>query len=101
MPNGLQASVYGAVKHYLTAVKAAGTDDTAAVVAKMKAMPVNDFMTHDGIIRPDGRVVRDVFVFRVKTPAESKGEWDLLTQISTIPGSEAFSAPDPACSLVK
>ena len=101
MPNALQASVYGAVRHYLTAVKAAGTDDTAAVVAKMKATPVNDFMTHDGVIRADGRVVRDVHVFRVKTPAESRGEWDLLTQLSTIPGAEAFSAPDPACSLVR
>jgi branched-chain amino acid transport system substrate-binding protein len=101
MPNALQASVYGAVTHYLNAVKAAGTDDTAAVVAKMKATPVNDFMTHDGIIRADGRVIRDVYVFRVKTPAESKGEWDLLTQISTIPGQEAFSVADPACSLVK
>ena len=101
MPNSLQASVYGAVKHYLNAVKAAGTDDTATVVARMKATPVNDFMTRDGTIRADGRVVRDVYVFRVKAPADSKGEWDLLTQIATIPGSEAFSAPDPACSLVK
>ncbi len=101
MPNGLQASVYGAVTHYLGAVKAAGTNDTATVVAKMKATPVNDFMTRDGSIRADGRVIRDVYVFRVKTPAESKSEWDLLTQISTIPGKDAFSAPDPACSLVK
>ena len=101
MPNSLQASVYGAVKHYLNAVKAAGTDDTAAVVAKMKATPINDFMTHDGTIRPDGRVIRDIYVFRAKTPAESKGVWDLLDQIATIPGKDAFSAPDPACSLVK
>ncbi len=101
MPNDLQASVYGAVKHYLNAVKAAGTDDTAAVVAMMKSTPVNDFMTQDGVIRADGRVVRDIHVFRVKTPAESGGAWDLLTQTSTIPGNEAFSAPDPACSLVR
>ena len=101
MPNSLQASVYGAVKHYLEAVRAAGTDNTAAVMAKMKATPVNDFMTHDGLIRADGRVIRDLYVLRVKTPAESKGEWDLLTQLSAIPGKDAFSAPDPACSLVK
>ncbi len=101
MPNSLQASVYGAVWHYLNAVKRAGTDDTATVVATMKATPVNDFMTHDGSIRADGRVIRDLYVFRVKAPAASKGEWDLLTQISTIPGKEAFSAPDPACSLVR
>ena len=101
IPNSLQASVYGAVKHYLEAVRAAGTDNTAAVMAKMKATPVNDFMTHDGLIRADGRVIRDLYVLRVKTPAESKGEWDLLTQLSAIPGKDAFSAPDPACSLVK
>ena len=45
MPNSLQASVYGAFKHSLSAVKAAGTDETATVVAEMKATPVNDFMT--------------------------------------------------------
>ena len=100
MPNSLQASVYGPVKHYLNAVKAAGTDETAAMV-KMKATPINDFMTRNGPIRADGRVLRDVGVFRVKTPAQSSGEWDLLTQIATTPGQEAFSAPDPACSLVR
>jgi branched-chain amino acid transport system substrate-binding protein len=57
-------------------------------------------MTHDGLIRPDGRVIRNVYVFRVKTPAESTGAWDLMSQISTISGKEAFSAPDPACKLV-
>jgi len=81
-------------------VKAAGTDETAAMV-KMKATPINDFMTRNGPIRADGRVLRDVGVFRVKTPAQSSGEWDLLTQIATTPGQEAFSAPDPAYSLVR
>ncbi len=102
MPNSLQASVYGAVLHYLNAVKAAGTDDTAEVMRTMKATPINDFMTRDGLIRADGRVVRDLYVFRVKTPGESKGEWDLYTQLSTIPGDQAFRPADPAaCNLVK
>lgn len=102
MPNSLQASVYGAVTHYLDAVKATGTDDTATVVAGMKAMPVNDFMTHDGLIRADGRVVRDVYVFRVKAPTESANEWDLYMPLSTIPGNAAFKAADAAaCKLVK
>ena len=100
MPNSLQASVYGAVTHYLKAVKAAGTDETGAVMAAMKAMPVNDFMTKDGTIRADGRLVRDMHVFRAKSPAESKGEWDLYEQLSTIPGPLAFSPPDAACKLI-
>jgi branched-chain amino acid transport system substrate-binding protein len=102
MPNSLQASVYGAVTHYLKAVKSANSDKTEDVLKAMRDAPVNDFMTKDGVVRPDGRMVRDFYVFRVKTPAESKGEWDLLEQVSTIPGNDAFKAPDPsACNLVK
>jgi len=101
MPNSLQASVYGAVTHYLKAVKATGTDDTATVVAAMKAAPVNDFMTRDGIIRADGRVVRDLYVFRVKAPKESISEWDLYMPLSTILGNDAFKPADAsACNLV-
>ncbi len=102
MPNFIQASMYGAVMHYLKAVAKAGTDDTATVVGLMKATGINDFMTVDGHIREDGRTLRDNYVFRVKTPAESKGEWDLYTQIATIPAVEAFAPADPkACPLVK
>jgi branched-chain amino acid transport system substrate-binding protein len=102
MPNSLQASVHGAVTHYLNAVKAANSDDTGTVLKVMKATPINDFMTHGGLIRPDGRVVRDLYVFRVKSPGASKGDWDLYEQISTIPGDQAFAPPDPAtCNLVK
>lgn len=101
MPNSLQASVYGAVTHYLNAVKAAGSDETGTVLRTMKATRVNDFMTHDGLIRPDGRVERELYVFRVKTPAQSKGDWDLYERISAIPGNLAFSQPNPACNLVR
>ena len=101
MPNMVQASAYGAVMHYLNAVKAVGADDTAKVSAKMKETPVNDFMTKNGKVREDGRVVRDMYVYRVKAPAASKGEWDLYELLSTIPGEQAFQKPDPACPLVK
>ena len=102
MPNMAQASVYGAVTHYLNAVAAVGNDDTAKVIAKMKATPINDFMTKNGSIREDGRVLRDYYVFRVKKPSESKGEWDLLAQTMMIPAAEAFPPADKlACSLVK
>ncbi|HVZ06706.1 ABC transporter substrate-binding protein [Rhodopila sp.] len=102
MPNSLQASVYGAVMHYLEAVKAANADQTEAVLKVMKAQPVNDFMTHDGHIRADGRLLRDLYVFRVKSPSGSKGEWDLMEQIATIPADQAFKPADPAaCSLLR
>jgi hypothetical protein len=61
----------------------------------MKEMPVNDFMTKNGKIREDGRTLRDMYVFRVKSPAESKGEWDIYSEVATIPASEAFALRRP------
>ena len=100
MPNFIQASMYGAVQHYLKAVDKAGTDDTAKVADMMRATPINDFMTVDGHIRADGRTLRENYVFRVKAPSESEGEWDLYTQIAIIPADEAFAPANPAvCAL--
>jgi branched-chain amino acid transport system substrate-binding protein len=89
-PSFIQAGTYGAVLHYLKAVKAAGTDEAKAVLAEMKKLPINDFMTKDGTVREDGRVIRDMYLMQVKTPEESKGEWDLAKIIATVPGNEAF-----------
>lgn len=102
MPNMIQASMYGAVTHYLKAVAAAGSDDTTAVLAKMKSTPINDFMTQNGSIREDGRVLRDFYIFRVKKPSESKDEWDLYSQVAKVPAAQAFAPADKqACALVK
>ena len=89
-PSFIQAGTYGAVMHYLKAVKAAGTDEAKAVLAEMRKMPINDFMTKNGSIRPDGRVIRDMYLMQAKTPEESKGEWDLVKMAATVPGNEAF-----------
>jgi branched-chain amino acid transport system substrate-binding protein len=89
-PTMMQASMYGAVIHYLKAVQAAGTDAAKPVMAKMKATPINDFMTKNGQVREDGRVIRDLYLMRAKKPSESKGEWDLLEVVQTIPGKDAF-----------
>jgi branched-chain amino acid transport system substrate-binding protein len=89
-PTMVQAGVYGSILHYLAAVKAAGTTDGATVVKQMKATPVNDFMTKNGKIREDGTLVRDMYLFEVKKPSESRGAWDCYKQISVIPGEEAF-----------
>ena len=100
MPNMIQASGYGAAMHYFKAVDAAGTEDAAAVIARMKETPVNDFMTKNAHIRPDGLLERDHYVLQVKSPDESQGEWDLYKIVSTIPGKEAYPAANPAvCDL--
>lgn len=102
MPNMNQASAYGAVMHYLKALQATGSADSTTVLANMKQTPINDFMTKNAAIRADGRVLRDMYLFRVKKPSESKGEWDLLELEKTLPGKNVFKAPDTdACSLVR
>nr|WP_306666325.1 ABC transporter substrate-binding protein [Bradyrhizobium campsiandrae] len=101
-PTEVQAGMYSAVTHYLKAIKAAGTDEAKAVMAEMKSLPINDFMTKNGHIRDDGRVIRDMYLMETKTPAESKGEWDLVKVVATIPGNEAFRPlSESACPLVK
>jgi len=101
-PTMVQAGVYGPIMHYLAAIKATGSDDGPTVVKQMKATPVNDFMTKHGKIREDGTLVRDMYLFEVKKPSESKGPWDYYKQIAVIPGEEAFKLPGPnQCPLVK
>jgi branched-chain amino acid transport system substrate-binding protein len=101
-PTMVQAGVYGAIMHYLTAIKATGSDDGPTVAKQMKAAPVNDFMTKNGKIREDGTLVRDMYLFEVKKPSESKGPWDYYKQIAVIPGEEAFKLPGPnQCPLIK
>src|SRR5262245_19216913 len=101
-PTMVQAGVYGAIMHYLAAIKAIDSDDGPSVVKQMKATPVNDFMTKNGKIREDGTLVRDMYLFEVKRPSESKGAWDYYKQISVIPGEAAFKLPGPnQCPLVK
>jgi branched-chain amino acid transport system substrate-binding protein len=92
-PTMVQAGVYGAVTDYLNGVRATGSDDGPTVVKWMKANPVNDFMTRNGHIREDGTLVRDMYLFEVKKPSESKRPWDYYKQILVIPGEQAFKLP--------
>ena len=102
MPNMVQAGTYSGVMHYLKAIKEAGTDETEAVAAKMREMPVSDFFAENGKVLANGRMVSDVYLFQVKKPEESKGEWDYYNLIATIPGEEAYmKAEDSGCALVK
>ena len=101
-PSFIQAGTYGAVTHYLKAVKAAGTDEAKAVLAQMHKLPINDFMTKNGSVRIDGQVIRDMYLMQAKSPEESKGEWDLVKMVATVPGNNAFRPLNQSgCPLVK
>jgi branched-chain amino acid transport system substrate-binding protein len=102
MPNMVQAGIYSATMHYLAAVAAAGTDETQAVMEKMRATPINDFFAKDGRIRADGRMVHDMYLYEVKKPDESKEKWDYYKLVATIPADQAFMPlAESKCPLVK
>ncbi|MBJ7407324.1 MAG: ABC transporter substrate-binding protein [Bradyrhizobium sp.] len=101
-PTSFQAGIYSAALHYLKGVREAGTDDAKAVVAAMKKLPVEDFMTKHGSIRDDGRMMRDMYLLQAKKPSESKSEWDLMKVVATIPADEAYRPlSESECPLIK
>ncbi len=101
-PTAAQAGVYAGVLHYLKAVATLHrADDGRRVVATMKDLPTDDPLFGKGTIRPDGRKIHDMYLFEVKKPSDSKGEWDLYRTLATIPGAEAFRPLDQGgCPLV-
>lgn len=102
MPTMVHAGDYSGVYHYLKAIKAAGTDDTKVVMAKMKATPINDFFAKNGKIRVDGRMVHDMYLAQVKKPEESRYPWDYYFIRQVIPGDQAFlPLSKSTCPLVK
>ncbi|NMG31372.1 ABC transporter substrate-binding protein [Aromatoleum evansii] len=102
MPTMVQAGNYSSVYHYLKAVKAAGTDEAKAVMAKMREMPVNDFFAKNGKVRADGRMVHDMYLAQVKKPSESKYPWDYYHIREVIKGEDAFiPLAESKCPLVK
>ena len=102
MPTMNQAATYSATLHYLNAVKAAGTRETKAVLAKMRETPVHDAFTDNGFVREDGRMVHSMFLFEVKKPEESKAPWDYYRLLAEVPGDQAFRPlKDGGCPLVK
>lgn len=101
-PSMLQAGDYSATMQYLNAVKALGTDNAEKVMAHLKAMPINDMFARNGTIRPDGRMVHDMYLMQVKTPQESKGAWDYYKVVATIPGDQAYTKKaETKCALWK
>ena len=101
-PHMGDAGDYSSTIHYLKAIEAAGTDEAQAVMSKMRELPINDFFAKNGRIREDGRMVHDMYVYEVKKPSESKGEWDYYKLREVIPGDQAFRPlKDSVCPLVK
>lgn len=102
MPTMVHAGVYSSVLHYLRSVEAAKTDDGMKVADKIRTLPIKDFFAQNGKVRPDGRMVHDMFLAQVKKPSESKGAWDYYNVLRTIPGDEAYKPlSESTCALVK
>jgi branched-chain amino acid transport system substrate-binding protein len=101
-PSMLQAADYSAATNYLNAVKTLGTDDGDKVMAQLKKTRINDMFAKNGEIRPDGRMVYDMYLMQVKTPKESKGAWDYYKVVATIPGAQAYTTKaETKCALWK
>ncbi len=101
-PSSLQAADYSSVLHYLQAVKAAGSDDPDKAFNQFKKTKVNDMYAKNGVIRPDGRMVHDMFLMEVKKPSESKYPWDYYKVAQTIPGDQAFTTKaESKCAMWK
>ncbi|MGV2288456.1 ABC transporter substrate-binding protein [Trinickia sp. YCB016] len=101
MPSSLQAADYSATMNYLNAVKAVGTTDADKVMAQVRQQKIDDFYAK-GYVRQDGVMIHDMYLFEVKTPAESKKPWDYYTLKATIPGDQAFGTKaETQCDLWK
>ena len=102
VPGLLHAGSYAAALHYLKAVKAAGTTDSDPVMEKMKALKVNDFYNTDVLVREDGRVMHQMYLWQVKSPAESKFPHDDCIHVATIKPEDAWRPlSEGGCPFVK
>jgi branched-chain amino acid transport system substrate-binding protein len=100
-PTMIHAGIYSSTTQYLNAIKATGSDEAQAVRKQMMNTPINDMFATNGRIREDGRMVHDMYLAQVKTPAESTNEWDLYDIVRTIPAEEAFRPlSESQCPLV-
>lgn len=103
MPTSVQAGFYSSTLHYLKTLQEIGTDGPGkTVVAEMKKRKTDDPLFGKGYIRQDGRKMHDMYLLEVKKPSESKGPWDYMKLVRTIPADEAFRPMEKGgCSLVK
>ena len=101
MPSMTQAGVFSGVLHYLKAIREAGTIDAEKVAEKMHELPVNDTFVKGGRARPDGSMVHDMLLARVKAQKESREDWDDYEVVSKIAGDVAYRPlQESECPLV-
>ena len=102
MPTDVQAADYSATMTYLKAVAAVKTTDSDKVMEYMKKTPINDFFAKNGVIRPDGRMVHEMYLVEAKQPADSKKPWDYLKIVKKLPGDSVFTTKaESKCALWK
>jgi branched-chain amino acid transport system substrate-binding protein len=102
MPTDVQAADYSATMTYLKAVAAVKSTDADKVMEYLKKTPINDFYAKGGVIRPDGRMVHEMYLVQVKSLAESKKPWDYLNIVKKIPGDQVFTTKaESKCALWK
>ena len=102
MPSMFQAGDASAVGQYLKAVKAVGSTDADQVMDYLRKNRIKDFFTSNGVVRPDGRMVHDMYLMEVKKPSESKRPWDYYKLVQTIPGEQAYmTKAESKCALWK
>ncbi len=102
MPSSVQAGDYSAALQYLAAVKAVGSDDTDKVNAHMRNTKFNDIFMKNGYLRPDGRVIHDMYLMQVKSPDKSTEPWDYYNVVETIKGEAAWTTKaESKCALWK
>ena len=102
MPSSIQAADYSATVQYLAAVKAVGSDDPEKVLAHMKKAKFNDVFMKNGYVRPDGRVIHDMYLMQVKKPSESTEPWDYYKVAQVFKGEEAWTTKaESKCALWK
>jgi branched-chain amino acid transport system substrate-binding protein len=102
MPSSIQAADYSAVTTYLNAVKAVGSDDADKVLAQMHKTKINDMYAKGGYVREDGRMIHDMYLMQVKTPAESTEPWDYYKVAETFKGEAAWTTKaESKCALWK
>lgn len=98
----VQAATYSATMNYLKAASAVGSFDRDKIMAKLRETPIDDMFARNAVLREDGLLVHDMYMAQVKTPSESKGEWDIAKVIKVIPGKEAFAPiSESGCPYLK
>src|SRR3546814_12775163 len=89
MPTALQAGQYSAVLNYLRAVEKSGSDNVKDVMNTLQNMPIHDAFARNAKLRKDGKLLHDLYLVSVKSPAESKEPWDYYTNVKILPVEKA------------